>query len=126
MRTIIAGTRDIISYYQVVTAIRESGFEITEVISGTARGVDSLGERWAREKNIPCQQFPAQWDKYGKSAGYRRNEDMAKVADALIAVWDGQSRGTKHMINIARTRGLQVFIRFVNFKEVGNANLCSK
>lgn len=65
---------------------------------------------WARRNNVPVEKYPANWDKYGKSAGYIRNEEMAKVADSLLAIWDGKSRGTKHMIDIATKKGLTVFI----------------
>jgi hypothetical protein len=91
----------------VKQAVADSGFTITEVISGTAGGVDKLGERYAREHGIRLKCMSAEWDKYGKSAGYRRNEQMAEVADALIAVHNG-SKGTGHMINIARRNGLKI------------------
>ena len=110
MKVIIAGSRGITDYNTVLNAIDKSGFMITEVVSGTAKGVDQLGERWARENRIQIKRFPAQWDRYGKSAGYRRNEEMAHYADALIAIWDGQSRGTSHMIDFARSQGLKVFV----------------
>ncbi|MEO5581136.1 MAG: SLOG family protein [Saprospiraceae bacterium] len=78
------------------------------MVSGTARGTDMLGERYADEKGIPKKQFPADWPKYGKSAGYKRNTEMAKYADSLIAFWDGKSRGTKHMIDLAKQYNLKV------------------
>jgi hypothetical protein len=80
------------------------------VMSGTARGADRLGEQYARSRGYQIHHWPADWDKYGKSAGYRRNEDMAGFAHALIACWDGASKGTNHMINLAKTKGLQVEI----------------
>jgi len=83
------------------------------IISGTARGADTLGERYARERGFTLRQFPADWDQFGKSAGYRRNCQMADNADALIAFWDGQSLGTRHMIDIARERNLVV--RVINY-----------
>lgn len=73
-------------------------FEITEIISGTARGVDSIAESIAVTKGYPTKLFPADWDKYGKPAGAIRNKQMAEYADVLIAIWDGQSKGTKNMI----------------------------
>lgn len=79
----------------VRAAVDASGFRITEVVSGVAHGVDKLGERWAQAHKIPVKQFPAQWNKYGNAAGPIRNREMAEYADALIAVWDGQSRGHK-------------------------------
>lgn len=110
MRIIVAGSRSKISQQDVNDAIRLSGFEITEVVSGTAMGVDRMGEVWAKENNIPISYFPAQWNIYGKRAGYIRNEEMARNAEALIAVWDSESRGTLHMINIAKSKNLKVFI----------------
>jgi hypothetical protein len=109
MKTIIAGSRLITDYAAVCKAIKESGFEITEVVSGTCRGVDLLGERWANENKIPIKQFPADWNKFGKSAGYKRNLEMGKYADALIAVWNG-SKGTEHMINIANGMKHKVYV----------------
>jgi hypothetical protein len=110
MRVIIAGSRSMTNAEQVAAAIAQSGFVICEVISGGARGVDTLGEAWARTNLIPVRRFPADWRRYGKSAGFRRNEAMAHVADALIAVWDGSSPGTGHMIATARQRGLRLFV----------------
>lgn len=110
MRTIIAGSRSIDDYEIIDRAVRESGFEITQVISGGARGVDSLGEHWAKINRVPISVFKAKWDTYGKRAGYLRNEEMAKQADALIAVWDGKSKGTEHMVRIANNHNLKVFL----------------
>ena len=73
---------------------------VSEIISGTAQGVDKLGEQIAQKYGIPVKRFPADWSRFGKSAGYRRNTEMANYADTLVAVWDGQSKGTKHMIDI--------------------------
>ena len=110
MRTIIAGSRDIIDLDVVLEAIANSGIDITTVVSGGARGVDTLGEHAAKMMGIPVTRYEAEWDVYGKSAGYKRNGVMAKNADALIAVWDGKSKGTEHMITLARLRGLKVFV----------------
>jgi predicted Rossmann fold nucleotide-binding protein DprA/Smf involved in DNA uptake len=78
------------------------------VVSGHARGADTLGEKYAQDEGFALEIYPAQWDKFGKRAGYRRNEQMAEVADALIAFWDGSSRGTKHMIDIMNEKNLLV------------------
>jgi len=83
---------------------------ITEVVSGGAKGVDRLGELWAQKRNIPITRFPAEWNKYGKRAGYIRNKEMALYADALLAIWDGESKGTKHMIDSALEQGLWVCV----------------
>jgi hypothetical protein len=118
MKVIIAGSRDIEDYAVVEKAINDSGFEITSVISGTARGVDLLGEKYAKTNNIPILRFPANWNLYGKSAGYRRNQEMSKNADALIAIRLNNSKGTSHMIDIARKDGLKVYVLdFVSIDE---------
>lgn len=110
MKTIIAGSRTIEDYDIVLAAILASNFDITEVVSGTAKGVDILGERFAEDIEIAIKKFPADWNKYGKRAGYIRNEEMADYADAAICVWDGESRGTQHMINIATKKNLKLFV----------------
>jgi YspA, cpYpsA-related SLOG family len=111
MRVIIAGSRDIIlSFGCMYDVVQASGLEVTSVVCGMARGVDRSGRDWAHALSIPVHEFPADWDKYGKRAGYRRNEVMADNADALIAVTNG-SRGTGHMIDIARAKGLKVFVK---------------
>jgi hypothetical protein len=113
MKTIIAGSREITDYNIVKAAVKASGFPVSEVVSGAARGVDSLGEEYARRHSIPIKRFPADWNRYGRSAGPKRNKQMAEYGDALIAVWDGQSRGTKTMIDFATERGLAVYIHRV-------------
>lgn len=113
MRIIVAGSRNITNYSTVVQAIQESGWlsKRTEIVSGMAQGVESLAARFALKNGYALYQFPADWNKYGKSAGMIRNQEMAEFADALIAIWDGRSRGTKGMIEIARKRGLKVFVK---------------
>jgi len=78
----------------------ERGDEIT-IISGGARGADSQGEVYAHEFHYALERYPANWDLYGNSAGYRRNEEMARIATHLVAFWDGKSKGTRHMIDLA-------------------------
>lgn len=106
MRVLIAGSREITDYTLLCRACATSVFEITEVISGVARGVDLMGIRWANENGIPVLRYPANWTKYGRSAGYRRNEEMAEVANGAIILWDGKSRGTKHMMEMLDRRGI--------------------
>lgn len=112
MKTIIAGSRTITNYDLVKQAVTESGFEISSVVCGMAKGVDSLGLRYATENNLPVEKFPAEWERFGKSAGYRRNVQMGEAADALIAITTG-SPGTRHMIDIATEKGLKVFVKRV-------------
>ena len=118
MKVIIAGSRSIKKYEDVAKAIdhilSEHDLKVSEVVSGTAYGVDKLGEKYAEEHNIAIKQFPANWRKYGKSAGYKRNCEMAVYADACIVIWDGESKGSKHMIDIAKKEGLRLFVYNIN------------
>jgi hypothetical protein len=114
MQVIIAGSRTINDPELVEAAIDQSQFDISTVISGTAGGVDKLGELWALDNEVPILFFPADWREHGKRAGFVRNAEMADHADGLIAVWDGQSKGTKMMIDIAWKRDLPVFVVQVN------------
>lgn len=113
MRTIVAGSRDITDYGEVAQAIRASGFQISLVVSGGAAGVDQLGERWAFEHEIPIERFPADWAAYGRAAGPMRNRLMSEHSDALVAIWDGKSRGTANTIECAKRKGLKVFVWLV-------------
>lgn len=110
MKTIIAGSRHISDYELVLEACANSNFIISEIVSGAAKGVDKVGELIAHDFNIPVRVFPADWKKFPKTAGYIRNTEMAEYAEALVAVWDGISPGTKHMINTAKRLGLKVYI----------------
>lgn len=80
------------------------------IVSGHAHGADTLGERFAKEQGLTVELHPAKWKALGKAAGIIRNAEMARASDALIAFWDGKSRGTAHMINFARRRGLEVSV----------------
>jgi hypothetical protein len=110
MRTIIAGSRTATNYDDLLRAIQAAPWKPTLVISGAARGADALGERWACENAVLLLRVPAEWDTHGRRAGYLRNLEMAKQAQALIALWDGSSRGTAHMIETARSNRLPVFV----------------
>jgi len=107
MKVIIAGSRGIVDYSFVVAAIEAGiqhlGITPTEIVSGGARGVDQLGERFAREKGIIIKKFIPYWNTLGKKAGMLRNKDMGDYADCLIALWDGESRGTKQMIEYMKS-----------------------
>jgi hypothetical protein len=101
MKVIIAGSRTIKpSALDIRFAIQESQFDVNEIVSGTAIGADKAGEQYAIDEAIDLVMMPANWTKYKKSAGYARNLKMANYADALIAFWDGQSKGTAHIIEI--------------------------
>jgi glycerophosphoryl diester phosphodiesterase len=113
MKVIIAGSRTITDAYLVRKAVEDSGFTVTEVVCGLARGADQLGRLYAQRNKIPVKEFPADWKKFGRAAGVKRNREMALYADALIAVWDGYSRGTKNMIETAKSLGLRVYVHTV-------------
>jgi len=76
-------------------------YNITEIISGGAKGADSLAEKYAKEKKLKLTVFPAKWNKYGKSAGFIRNNEIWEYADLGIAFWDGKSKGTQHSFKLA-------------------------
>lgn len=128
LRIIIAGSRDFNDYKLLKSSMRDilkntslEGINKIKIISGTARGADQLGERFAKQFKLEVVKFPADWDRFVKSAGYIRNEEMAKysVKDGsygmLVAFWDGESRGTKHMINLAKKHGVEIHV--IKFKE---------
>ncbi len=111
--TIIAGCRYLHDVDLVKEAVRLSGIKISQVVSGNANGIDRAGELYALIQGIPLRTFPANWNKYGRKAGLVRNKEMAEYAQALIAIWDGESPGTRHMINQAFNHGLFTFVHRV-------------
>lgn len=131
MKVIIAGTRykDPINkiafddHSAIVEAVRRSGFEITEVVSGNAIGVDTLGEIWAVAHNKLIKYMPvtpAEWSRLGKRAGPMRNQRMAQYADAAIIIWDGVSPGSKNMIAemVKLKKPYYVYLTFSNLEEL--------
>lgn len=119
MKLIIAGTREGFVYSSVEDAFLKAteriGIKaITEIVSGMARGVDTHALAIAKKYGIRVAEFPADWDRFGKRAGYLRNEKMAEYADALLACWDGESKGTGHMIDLAKKHGLKVYVHRQN------------
>lgn len=117
MKTIIAGSRDITSYNLVATAIHIAeghGISCDTIISGGCRGVDQLAIDYAVDNAIYYSVYPADWSKFGKAAGPIRNRRMAENAHALIAIWDGKSKGTLNMINTATELGLKVYVHRIN------------
>ena len=125
-KVIIAGGRDFNNYTYLKSKCDHAlkNKKQIQIVSGKAKGADSLGEQYAKENNLSIKEFPADWDnlevenvvvktnkwgkKYNALAGLNRNEDMAKYADALIAFWDGESTGTKNMIDLAEKYELKV------------------
>ena len=112
MKLVIAGGRDFSDYEllkEKVSVVIADQSDV-EIVSGGARGADSLGERYAREHGLNVRYFPANWDLHGKSAGFIRNREMAIYADTVICFWDGISKGTSHMINLAKSEGKQLIV----------------
>ncbi|CAB4162888.1 Mycobacteriophage D29, Gp61 [uncultured Caudovirales phage] len=113
MKIVIAGSRTIKDSAAVAKAIERSKFEITEVVCGMATGVDKIGQQWGIMHGIPVKEFPADWDKYGNSAGPIRNRKMAEYADAAIIIWDGSSPGSRNMIKEIKKLDKPYFIDVV-------------
>jgi hypothetical protein len=88
-------------------------FPITEIISGGAKGADSLGFDWAISNNIPTKIFKPDWAKYGKGAGFIRNKDIINNSEYVIAFWDGNSKGTKNSIELAKKLNKELKIIYV-------------
>jgi hypothetical protein len=113
MKLIIAGSRSFTDYKElceVCDQILQDQTDV-EIVSGAYyKGADLLGEKYTIERGYKLTKFPADWKSYGKAAGPKRNQQMAEYADMLVAFWDGKSRGTKNMIQIAEKENLKVII----------------
>ena len=117
-RVVVAGCRNYFNYEQArafldicIKNIRKENTLI--FVSGGARGADALGERYAKENGFKVERYPAHWEKYGKSAGPKRNEKMAQIADYIICFWDGISPGTKSMIQFAKEYNKPIRIKII-------------
>lgn len=121
IRVIIAGGRDFDDYALLRKTVDKFVAERQKdivVVCGKAKGADTLGEQYAKEHGYEVTYFPADWKKFGKRAGFIRNEEMAKNADALIAFWDGQSHGTANMIDLAKRYVLDIVVKHYHKEEV--------
>ena len=105
MKIIIAGSRTFNNYKLLEETMDSLALPIDEIVCGSALGADSLGEKWAKSKNIPVTYFYPDWDMYGKSGGVIRNHQMGDYADYLVAFWDKKSRGTADMIHYMQQLG---------------------
>jgi hypothetical protein len=114
-RVIVAGGRDFFDY-QLMKSKLDTLFSLKNnvvIVSGGAKGADQLGERYAREHHLLISSYPALWNLHGTKAGFIRNEEMAKTANACVCFWDGESTGTKHMIDTAKS--MQIPVRVINY-----------
>ena len=112
MKVVVAGSRTFHNrqlVFDVLDQWMRAG-EIKEVISGCAAGPDDWAIEWAEQNGVPVDKHPAEWDIYGKSAGFIRNAEMAAIGDILLAFWDGQSKGTKHMIDCMSRKNKKVWV----------------
>ena len=113
-KVIIAGCRDFNDYELLKEKcdyfLQDEKKEDVVIISGHASGADALGERYAQERGFQLETYPADWKAHGRAAGSIRNARMASAANALIAFWDGKSRGTKNMIETATKHNLKVAV----------------
>ena len=139
MNVIIAGSRTFNDYEKLRSFCDQvlEPYEDIVIFSGKAKGVDKLGEKYAKEKDFPLKEFPAQWNDvngkpkeqiginkmggfYWKLAGFSRNLEMAQEGDMLIAFWDGKSKGTKHMIATAKKFNVEVEIYKIEDENIGS------
>ncbi len=119
MKAIIAGSRTMLDYELVKNKVNSLNKDITTVISGYAKGVDLLGERYAKENDLPVIIMKADWERYGFRAGFIRNEEMALECaidkDGIcIVIWDGKSKGSLNMIKTAKKYNLELFVFDIN------------
>lgn len=114
IKVAVAGSRDFQDYDLLKKVLNhelsEYASEEVEIVSGGAVGADSLGERYQKEYGCALKRFLPDWDRFGDSAGHRRNADMAYYADWVICFWDGQSKGTKGMIETSKRAGKKVIV----------------
>lgn len=126
MKTIIAGSRTIQSrelVFEVIQDAIDNGFEIDQVVSGTAEGVDSIGEEWAERNDVEIQRFPYEEyldDNRPKVAPLVRNKKMAEYADQAIIIWDGESKGTEDMISKAEGEDLDIHVERTDIRDIGD------
>lgn len=119
MRVVIAGSRTFHNYPLLKNIVQGSGFEITEVVNGGAKGADYCGVLYGTEYNIPIMTFQADWDKYNKAAGVIRNSEMADYADVAIIVMLVYSKGAMNMLFNMRKRNKRYYFVTVKPDENG-------
>lgn len=122
MKLVIAGSRGFNDYKllrEMTDYLVKETLDNVEIVSGGARGADVLGEKYAKERGYPIKSFPANWELHGKGAGYIRNEEMAEYGNYVLLFWDGESKGTQHMADLADKHGCKVYlIKYKDMKEL--------
>lgn len=117
MKLIIAGSRNLFAnMIEIQGLLDRYKLTPTEIVSGTARGIDKCGEDYARYTNLKLSKFPAEWELHGKATGHIRNSQMAEYANSLLLIWDGQSRGSANMRDQMLRLGKKVFEAIVDDK----------
>lgn len=111
MKIAVVGSRSITDVGIVAQACEDSKFEFTEIISGGAKGVDTIAIQLALALKIPYKIYLARWKEHGKGAGMIRNAQMVEAADAVVAIWDRTSRGTKATIDMAKKAGKPCYVK---------------
>lgn len=117
MKLAIVGSRTFNNYEilkeSIDNLLKERNIKLDAVVSGGAKGADSLGAQYSKENNISLIEFKPDWKKYGRSAGFKRNVDIINECDICIAFWDGESHGTKHDIDLCQKNGKEcIIVRF--------------
>ena len=117
-RIVIAGCRNYNNYDEAKEFIDNCLIDINKeneiiIVSGCASGADAIGERYAMENGFKIEKYAADWKKYGRAAGPKRNKEMAEISDLLICFWDEKSKGTKSMIDYAEKYGKKLEIKYV-------------
>ncbi len=118
IRIVVAGCRNFNDYFIAKEFIDDCLKDIKKentliFVSGCCKGADLLGERYAKENGFDIEHYPADWNKYKKAAGVIRNKQMAEASDIVVCFWDGKSRGTKSMIDLANKNNKQIFIKYI-------------
>ncbi len=112
----IIGSRTFTNYKSLVDAVNslitDEKYEVAKIVSGGAEGADKLGKKYAYDHSYEYLEFPADWEKFGKAAGYIRNKQIVESSDVILAFWDGKSKGTKHSIDIAHSMDKPVYVMY--------------
>ena len=114
MKVGIIGSRGFNNYELVDEVMNEHIDKVEVIVSGGAKGADTIGELWAKQNNKNLLIFKPEWGKFGKRAGFIRNQDIVKNSDLVLAFWDGQSKGTKNSIDLCEKFGIPVKVIYYN------------